>query len=49
MEKKTQNRLVTMKVRVNTVVEFSGANILQKEEDFVLGILGVLLGKISGF
>ena len=27
----------------------SGVNILQKEEDFVLGILGMLLGRIPGF
>ena len=27
----------------------SGVNILLKEEDFVLGILGVLLGRIPGF
>ena len=27
----------------------SGVNILQKEEDFVLGIFGVLLGRIPGF
>ena len=27
----------------------AGVNILQKEEDFVLGILGVLLGRIPGF
>ena len=28
---------------------FTGVNILQKEEDFVLGILGLLLGRIPGF
>ena len=27
----------------------TGANILQKDEDFVLGILGVLLGRIPDF
>ena len=27
----------------------AGLNILQKEEDFVLGIFGVLLGRIPGF
>ena len=27
----------------------TGVNILQKDEDFVLGILGVLLGRIPGF
>ena len=27
----------------------AGVHILQKEEDFVLGILGVLLGRIPGF
>jgi hypothetical protein len=28
---------------------FSGVNILQKEEDFFLGIFWVLLGRIPGF
>ena len=35
--------------KFDSVVTLAGVNILQKEEDFVLGILGVLLGRIPGF
>ena len=39
----------TLKEFNNLCVAMSGVNILQKEEDFVLGIFGVLLGRIPGF
>ena len=35
--------------KFDSVVTLAGVNILQKEEDFVLGNLGVLLGRIPSF
>ena len=36
-------------VNMNILWKNSGVNIMQKKEDFVLGILGVFLGRIPGF